>query len=423
MRRVQFDAPRGAGPRLVEVARRERAETVTLHQVESPRGPRDVVTVEVANDGVEALLRTLSDVEGLRVSFEPHGLLALESPAGEPKARDITARSAAEVYLAGLQSVGAWTGFLGYALAAGVIVWIALFTNTVYLLVAAMLLAPFAGPAMVTAIATARGDARLLGRGLARYAAALAIAVGASAGLSLLMGQRVASVLMVDVSSVSTVTVLLPLVGGAAGALNLVQSERTSLVSGAAVGMLIAVSIAPPAGVLGMALVMREWGMAHAATFLLVLQLVAIHVAGTAVFLAYRVTPSSTPFVPGSRAVTAAALLVSAAAVGGLVAYQLQDEPALQRSTLEQRASALVSDAVGSSDVAHLVEANARFTRSDVPGQHSLLVVAYVQPRQDGADPAVVAAQVRQAIEARLLAADLGATPLVDVTVLASPQR
>jgi hypothetical protein len=45
---------------------------------------------------------------------------------------------------------------------------------------------------------------------------------------------------MSSTSNVSAVAVLLPLIAGAAGPLNLVQSERSSLVSGAAVGMLVA---------------------------------------------------------------------------------------------------------------------------------------------------------------------------------------
>ncbi|MGH2416529.1 MAG: DUF389 domain-containing protein, partial [Microcystaceae cyanobacterium] len=43
------------------------------------------------------------------------------------------------------------------------------------LLVAAMLIAPFAGPAMNTAIATAWGDRKLLWRSILRYFAALSV--------------------------------------------------------------------------------------------------------------------------------------------------------------------------------------------------------------------------------------------------------
>jgi hypothetical protein len=85
----------------------------------------------------------------------------------------------------------------------------------------------------------------LLGRSHVRYAASLALAIAVAAGLSLLFRHRTATDLMVQVSQMSSAAVLLPLVAGGTGALNLVQSERNSLVSGAAVGMLVAASLAP----------------------------------------------------------------------------------------------------------------------------------------------------------------------------------
>jgi hypothetical protein len=50
---------------------------------------------------------------------------------------------------------------------------------------------------------------------------------------------------------------------GAAGALNLCQSERSSLVSGAATGMLVAASLAPQAGLIRMGAAIGEWEMRH----------------------------------------------------------------------------------------------------------------------------------------------------------------
>jgi uncharacterized hydrophobic protein (TIGR00271 family) len=163
-------------------------------------------------------------------------------------------------------------GFLSYAGLAGVVVWIGLFTETVYLLTAAMLIAPFAGPAMNAALATARGDAELLGRSVARYFAALALTIAVAFALSLLLQQQIATGLMIQTSFLSSVAVLLPLTAGAAGALNLCQSERSSLVSGAATGMLVAASLAPPAGLVGMGAAIGEWDMVKSAAFLLILR-------------------------------------------------------------------------------------------------------------------------------------------------------
>ncbi len=174
--------------------------------------------------------------------------MPLQPPVAEipNEVMDVQSRSPIEVFLAGLQSVGAWKGFLAYAVAGAVIVWIGLFTNSSFLLVAAMLIAPFAGPAMNVAIATARGDSLLLKEGLIRYVAAIAVTVLVTAGLSLILNQELASNAMVESSKVASISVLLPIIGGAAGALNLIQADRSSLVSGTAVGMLVAAALAPP---------------------------------------------------------------------------------------------------------------------------------------------------------------------------------
>jgi hypothetical protein len=253
MRQLLIQVPRGHGKKVLEIARNY--DGMNLVQFEAtgggaPSDPLDVVMASVANGRVEGMLSDLEALPELHVTLAPRGVMPLRPPAAEAAKQviDVEERSPIEVLLSGLQSIGSWKGFLGYAAAAGFVVWIGLFTNTVYLLTAAMLIAPFAGPAMNTAIATARGDRELLGRSLLRYFAALTVTISVTAILSLILRQEVATQQMVDTSMISSVAVLLPLVAGAAGALNLVQSERSSLVAGAAVGMLVAASLAPPAG-------------------------------------------------------------------------------------------------------------------------------------------------------------------------------
>ena len=198
-------------------------------------------------------IQSLSDIDGVRISLIPRGVLTFHPPADKApeEVTDVSMRSPIEIFLAGLQSIGSFKGFTGYAISAGVVVWIGLFTNTIYLLTASMLIAPFAGPAMNTAIGSATGNGKLLRRSLLRYGFGLFVTAATAALLSLLMQQRIATPLMIDVSQISVVSLLLPLVAGFAGALFLVQSERDSLVSGAAVGVLVAASLAPPTGLPG----------------------------------------------------------------------------------------------------------------------------------------------------------------------------
>ncbi len=56
---------------------------------------------------------------------------------------------------------------------------------------------------------------------------------------------------MIEVSHLSNVAILLPLISGFAEAVSICQSECDSLVSGAAVSVVVAASLAPPLGLKG----------------------------------------------------------------------------------------------------------------------------------------------------------------------------
>ncbi len=424
MRQLLVQVPRGHGFAVLDIA--QQFDSVNVAQIEASGrdGELDLVLVHVSNRAVEGLLHALQELPELNVTLIPRGVITLQPPSEEApqQVTDVEARSPIEIFLGGLQSVGSWKGFLGYAAAAGVVVWIGLFTNTIYLLTAAMLIAPFAGPAMNVAIATARGDRVLLGRGLARYFAALAVTIAVAWALSMLMQQRVATEQMVQRSQVSTVAVLLPLVAGAAGALNLTQSERSSLVSGAATGMLVAASLAPPAGIIGMASALGEWNMAVSGVFLLLLQLVGINLSGALVFRAFGLSARGARYSRGEAWVFPATLMVTVGALASLLFWQFSTSPDLQRPTIAQRAAAEIQQVVNGSELAELVEADVRFTRADIRGQNTLLGTVYVQRRATtDMSSEALRDQLTRMIQQRLLAQNVNVTPLIDVSVLEAP--
>ena len=100
----------------------------------------------------------------------------------------------------GLQSLGGWPSFLTYSAVAGAIVWVGLVTDTIFLLTAAMLIAPYAAPAMTTALATARGDRHLLARSVGRYLTSVARTTAVAALLTVVAGVSEVTNLMVDVA-------------------------------------------------------------------------------------------------------------------------------------------------------------------------------------------------------------------------------
>jgi uncharacterized hydrophobic protein (TIGR00341 family) len=423
MRQLMIQVPRGNGKAVIDIAKSHNASNLARFEGNADE-PIDVVIVHVSNREVGKVLDELQDLPKVHITLIPTGVIALQPPASQAPQQvvDVEERSPIEIFLSGLQSVGSWRGFLSYAALAGFVVWIGLYTNTAYLLVAAMLIAPFAGPAMNTAIATAWGDRKLLGRSILRYFAALAVTIATTWLLSLILRQEIPTSLMVESSQVSAVAVILPLAAGAAGALNLVQSERSSLVSGAATGMLVAASLAPPAGIVGMTSAIGRWDMTISGLFLLFLQLCGINFSASLLFRIFGLSAQGTRYGRGKKWVFFSALAITVMALAGLLTWQFSNSPILQRSSLAQRANAQVQKTVEQVGLAKLVESNVRFTRANIEGQDTLLSVVYVQ-RQPGvtASSEEIRDRLTQSIQTHLLEQNFNVTPLVSVNVLETP--
>ncbi len=424
MRQLIIQVSRGQGKAVLELAKSHGGQNLAQIEAKDCDELIDVVIVHVSNRQVEKLLAKLEELSKVHITLIPSGVIPLQPPVSEApeQVKDVEARSPIEVFLSGLQSVGSWRGFLGYAAVAGVVVWIGLYTNTSYLLVAAMLIAPFAGPAMNTAIATARGDRQLLWRSLLRYFAALTVTILTTWLLSLVLRQEIATSLMIERSQISAVAVLLPLAAGVAGALNLVQSERNSLVSGAATGMLVAASLAPPSGIIGMASAIGRWDMVTTGLFLLLLQLCGINLSAAFLFRIYGLSTQGTRYQRGKKWVFFSALTITVIVLCGLLTWQFANSPNLERSTITQRVNSEIQKVVKQERVAELVESNVRFTRSNIEGQNTLLCVVYVQRRQGVTElDQEIRSRLTRAIQNRLIKQGFNLTPLIDINVLATP--
>jgi uncharacterized hydrophobic protein (TIGR00271 family) len=424
MRHLLVQVPADHGKQVLKISKEYHGQNPACWPGQDQDGNVDLISVSIPNRGIQPFLEKLQDLPEVRITFAPQGVLALRPPATETpeQVTNVEDRSPIEVFLSGLQSIGSWRGFVGYAIAAGFTAWIGLFTDTVYMLIAAMLIAPFAGPAMNLAVATAHGDLMLLRRSLLRYFAALSIGIVVAGLLSFGFQQDVATMMMISVAKVSVVAVLIPLVAGAAGAVNLMQSERNSLVSGAATGMLVAAALAPPAALVGMATVTGQWPMVTSALFLLLLQLFGIHLSGSLVFRYYGGMKSQeSRYQRGKPWVFPVSLVVSTVALAALLFWQFTGSPDLYRSTQEQRARAVVQEILADTPLGMLVDADVRFTRPDVSEQNTLLAVIYVQRAAEIDDsPEQIDLQLTGLIEDRLRS-EFDVTPLVDLSVLIAP--
>jgi uncharacterized membrane protein len=418
--------PQGQGAHILQLAQKYDGENLVQLAAEDQERRWDFLVLQVANAKVGPLLAELEELPQTYTTLVPHDVVPTQPPAAKLASyiKDLSPRSPLEVWINGLQSMGSWSSYLSYAVAASIVVWIGMFANTIFLLVAAMLIAPFAGPAMNVAIATASGDWSLLWRNTVRYFAALGVTVAVTALLSILLRQGTATLTMVNISEVSSMTVLLPLVTGAAGALNLVQPERSSLVSGTAVGLLVAAALAPPAGLIGMAAAIGRWDMTVNAAFKLMLQLVAINLSGALVFRLYGLSATDVQYGQGRyRRVFYGSLAVTSVILAGLLFWQFSTAPNLQRSTLAQRAVNEVGQVVQQNEMAELVEANLRFTRPSLANQETLLGVVYVQRVNPTVPDEVIQQTLTAEIQTQLQTLPGNIVPLVSVTVLDPPPQ
>ena len=426
MRQLWVQVPNGQGQKVLNIAQSHQGVNLARFPVIDDQESQELVLIHVSNKQIESLLNQLENIPHLHVTLIPHGIIALRPPASKApeQIKEVQERSPIEIFLAALQSVGSWRGFLAYAGLAGVVVWIGLFTNTNYLLVAAMLIAPFAGPAMNTAIATARGDLTLLWRSLLRYFVAIIVTIFVAAILSLILAQEIPTSLMLSNSQISSVAVLLPITAGAAGAINLMQSERSSLVSGAATGMLVAASLAPPAGTAGMAMSLGRMDILIGSLFLIILQLVGINLSAAILFRFYGgLSSKGARYDRGKKWVFPVMLGITTLALVGLLNWQFFNTPNLERSSRAQRATADIQQVVQDNSLVKLVEANIRFTRSNIEGQDILLCILYVQRYSEVTlSKEKISESLTRDIQNYVKKVGYNVSPLVQVTVFDPPE-
>lgn len=298
---------------------------------------KEVYFTYLPNEKVNNFLKQIDKFEKPEIVLVPRGVITLYPPASRApdQVADVQKKSSLEIYLGGIQSVGSMFGLISYSFVAGIIVWIGLFTTTTYLLVAAMLVAPFAGPAMNAALGTAAGKMNLLKSSLKRYGIAILTGIFASILMSMIFPLNTLTPLMEEVSQVSKFAVFLPLVSGFAGAINICQSERDSLVSGAAVGILVAASLAPPVGLIGMGLYMGDWQVVYSSLYRITLQLLGIHLSATLVFYFYgKVSPSGVRFLNGKKWTGLVTTAIVCLAIGSMMFWQFRQPPFYRKSSL-----------------------------------------------------------------------------------------
>jgi uncharacterized membrane protein len=370
-----------------------------------PNEENDVFIIYLPNRKVNNFLKRIDEFEEPEISLIPRGVITLYPPASESpdQVADVQPKSSLEIYLGGIQSVGSVKGFIGYSFAAGLLVWIGLYTTTVYLLVAAMLVAPFAGPAMNAALATAAGKKPLLKSSLQRYGIAIGTGVIASLLMTLIFPLNILTPLMVEISHVSKVAIFLPIISGFAGAINIIQSERDSLVSGAAVGILVAASLAPPVGLIGAGIYLLDWEVVSSSVFRIILQLLGIHLSATLVFYFFgKVTPSGVRFLKGNKMLTYITSGIVALAIGGMMVWQYSQPPFLRKASMNTELTEEFDKKLNKLDFIEVINKDVSFTNTKINGNPTVSYSVTVLPKNTDVSETVLKKRIIEYLKENL---------------------
>ncbi len=212
---------------------------------------------------------------------------------------------------------------------------------------------------------------------------------------------------------------MLPLAAGVAGALNLIQPERTSLVSGSAAGVLIAASFTPPAGLLGIALTMGNWNIALSSAFLLALQLMGINLAGSLVLRLFGLRSTLQRYQAGKKIGFVVLLASTLLLFAGLMYWQFSTPLRFEWASLRARAAQLVRQVVQESEIAETILLDVRFPQPEPGGSQTLLITGYIQPVGQVSYPDDYLKNYMQSIiSERLLQEYSNLQPLIDLVVI-----
>lgn len=420
---VQVSAPEVGRVLSIAEARGGRAPFVVEGSAGGDSGS-SLLLINLPNDAVGAFLEEVeAAVEGACFTLFPLGSLPIETPLGtiQESVRDVSPLAPVELVLSSLQSIGSWRGMLLYSVFSGIVGAYGIIFDASYLLVAAMLINPMGAPAMVSVVGLAVGDARMFGRGALRFGISLVLQALAAAVLGFAYGLSFSTPTMEQITGLSALAAGLAAVAGAAGAQSQIQSERDSLVSGTAAGFMVAAALAPPAAVLGLSFPIGRWDYTALMGFLLLVQFVAIGLGGWLALLVFGVRPGVPALPRGSSRVRGSVAGGLAIAAALLVAWQLGNAPSFLKADLSRDAIRVARESVREVGGVGLVEATARFTRSDLdrhPGE-SILVAVVVErlPHAERAD-STLEREIRARIGERVRAEMTDVVPLVDVTVL-----
>jgi uncharacterized hydrophobic protein (TIGR00341 family) len=210
--------------------------------------------------------------------------------------------------------------FLQLVVLSTIVAGIGLVTDSVAVIIGAMVIAPLLGPNLAFAFGSALGDSALMARALKANTCGLGLAVTLCAAASSLAGVNLDSREIVARTSVGYDGVVLALASGAAAALSLTTGLSTTLV-----GVMVAVALLPPAATLGLMAGAGHAEAALGAAMLLGVNIASVNLAAQIVFVTRGIRPHRWLERKSARqSTTLSALIWSTLLMGAVVVIALR---------------------------------------------------------------------------------------------------
>ncbi len=176
--------------------------------------------------------------------------------------------------------------FLLLVLLSTVVASVGLETDSVSVLIGAMVIAPLLGPNIAFAFGAAIGDRGLMLTAGKSNVAGIALSVMIAAGLAMFTPVNTGSHELMTRTSLDYAGFALALASGAAAALSVTTGLSSTLV-----GVMVAVALLPPAATVGIMAAARRPDLAAGAAMLLIANIACVNLAAQVVFLVKGIKP------------------------------------------------------------------------------------------------------------------------------------
>ena len=208
-----------------------------------------------------------------------------EAEADSQKGRRI---SREELYTEVTEGLGISRVYVGLTILSAIVAAVGLMRDDVAVIIGAMVIAPLLGPNVALSLGTTLGDIALIRRALMTNLVGIVTAFVFAVGVGLLFSVKADIPAIASRTQVNVGDILLALAAGAAGTLAFTRG-----LSGAVIGVMVAVALVPPLVVCGMLVAEGLFAPAFGAFVLTAANVICINLSGVAIFLVQGVRPRS----------------------------------------------------------------------------------------------------------------------------------